>query len=282
MHASKRLAVLATAVTVGVAGCASTGEGGMSKQSMGSVLGAVGGALIGSQVGKGSGRNLAIIAGALAGGALGNWIGAKLDERDRAALAASTQEALDSGRPVAWQSNHSGASATITPVSSKTVTTQQTIRRAPKIATVQNMAVINQPYRAIKSVNLRAAPGTGAEKVGGFLEGQTFTALGRTDNDWIAVGRKGVTVGYVYAPLVGPVPTTQAKDAPTDLDAISTESASAQGFDLDAIEPSAAVSEQVAVKTTCRTVDYRVKTADGEESKTVDACQSADGAWQLS
>ena len=154
--------------------------------------------------------------------------------------------------------------------------------RAPKIATVQNMAVINQPYRAIKSVNLRAAPGTGAEKVGGFLEGQTFTALGRTDNDWIAVGRKGVTVGYVYAPLVGPVPTTQAKDAPTDLDAISTESASAQGFDLDAIEPSAAVSEQVAVKTTCRTVDYRVKTADGEESKTVDACQSADGAWQLS
>ena len=51
---------------------------------------------------------------------------------------------------------------------------------------------------------------------------------------------------------------------------------------IDAIEPSAAVSEQVAVKTTCRTVDYRVKTADGEESKTVDACQSADGAWQLS
>lgn len=282
MRASKRLAVMVAAVTVGAAGCATNGEGGMSKQSMGSVLGAVGGALIGSQVGKGSGRNLAIIAGALAGGALGNWLGAKLDERDRAALAASTQEALDSGRPVAWQSNHSGASGTITPVASKTVTTQQTVRRAPKIATVQNMTVINQPYRAVKSVNLRAGPGTDAEKVGGFLEGQTFTALGRTDNDWIAVGRKGVTVGYVYAPLVGPVPTTEAKDAPTDLDTISTASASAQGFDLDAIEPSAAVSEQVAVKTTCRTVDYRLKTADGEERKTVDACQSADGAWQLS
>ncbi|MFV0662900.1 SH3 domain-containing protein [Denitromonas sp.] len=282
MSPAKHLTLIAMAVSLGMGGCATTGEGGMSKQTMGSVLGAVGGALLGSQVGKGSGRNLAIIAGALAGGALGNWIGARLDERDREALAASTQEALDSGRPVAWQSGHSGASATITPVSSKTVTTQQTIRRAPKIATVQNMAVINQPYRAIKSVNLRADPGTDAQKVGGFLEGQTFTALGRTDNDWIAVGRKGVTVGYVYAPLVGPVPAMVAKDAPTDLDTISTASASAQGFDLDAIEPNAAVSEQVAVKTTCRTVDYRVKTADGEESKTVDACQSADGAWQLS
>ncbi|KAA3651511.1 MAG: glycine zipper 2TM domain-containing protein [Proteobacteria bacterium] len=281
MSTARHLTIIAAALALSVGGCATTGEGGMSKQTMGSVLGAVGGALIGSQVGKGSGRDLAILAGALAGGALGNWIGARLDERDRAALAASTQEALDSGRPVAWQSGHSGASATITPVSSKTVTTQQTLRRAPKIATVQNMAVINQPYHAIKSANLRAGPGTDAEKVGGFLEGQTFTALGRTDNDWIAVGRKGVTVGYVYAPLVGPVPTA-AKDAPTDLDAISTASASAQGFDLDAIEPSAAVSEQVAVKTTCRTVDYRVKTADGEERKTVDACQSADGAWQLS
>lgn len=282
MSPAKHLTLIAMAVSLGMGGCATTGEGGMSKQTMGSVLGAVGGALLGSQVGKGSGRNLAIIAGALAGGALGNWIGARLDERDREALAASTQEALDSGQPVAWRSGHSGASATITPVSSKTVTTQQTIRRAPKIATVQNMAVINQPYRAIKSVNLRAGPGTDAEEVGGFLEGQTFTALGRTDNDWIAVGRKGVTVGYVYAPLVGPVPAMAAKAGPTDLDAISTASASEQGFDLDAIEPSAAVSEQVAVKTTCRTVDYRVKTADGEESKTVDACQSADGAWQLS
>ena len=280
MNTVRRLTITATAVSLGLAGCATNGQGGMSKQTMGSVIGAVGGALIGSQVGKGSGRNLAILAGALAGGALGNWLGAKLDERDRAELAASTQQALDSGQSVAWQSSHSGASATITPVSSKTVTSHATIRRAPKIATVQNMAVINQPYQAIKSVNLRAAPGTHAEKVGGFLVGQTFTALGRTDNDWIAVGRKGVTVGYVYAPLVAPV-ASAANDAPTDLDAISTETASAQGFDLDAIEPSAAVSEQVAVKTTCRTVDYRVKTADGVESKTVDACQSADGAWQL-
>lgn len=280
MNGCGRLAAVAAAVALIVSGCATNGEGTMSKQSIGTVLGVVGGALIGSQVGRGSGRNVAILAGAIAGGALGNWIGSRLDERDRAALAASTQQALDTGQPVAWESTHSGATATITPVSTSTVTANRTVTRAPKIARVENMTVINQPYVALKSANVRAAPGTAADKVGGFAVGQTFTALGRTDGDWVAVGRKGVTVGYVYGPLVGPA-TTVAKDEATDLDAITVSDAGAQGFDLDAIEPASPVTEQVAVQTTCRTVDYRVRTAEGEESKTVNACQDVDGAWQL-
>jgi uncharacterized protein YcfJ len=280
MRSRRTLAVVVTVVAFGVTGCATNGESSISKQQIGTVLGVVGGALIGSQVGDGSGRKLAILAGAVAGGALGNWLGSKLDERDRAALAARTQEALDSGSAVAWQSGHSGASATITPISSKTVTSNQTVRRAPKIAKAENIAVINQPYRALKSANLRAGPETAAEKVGGFSVGQTFTALGRTDNDWIAVGRKGVTVGYVHGALVGPV-ASAAKDEATDLDTITTAAASQQGFDLDAIEPVSPVSEQVSVKTTCRTIEYRVKTDAGDENKTVDACQAPDGAWQL-
>lgn len=280
MPTGRRLAI-AVAAMFAIGGCAAPGEQGqgVSKQTLGTVLGTVGGALIGSQIGGGSGRTAAMIAGALAGGALGNWIGSNLDERDRQALAVSTEQALASGNPVSWQSAHSGASATITPGESKTVTRETTVRRSPKIATVANMRVINQPYQALKSANLRAAPSTSAEKVGGFALGQTFTALARTDNDWIAVGRKGTTVGYVYAPLVGPV--AAAREIATDLDSISVATAKEQGFDLDAIEPTAPVSETVAVRTTCRTVAYNVKTASGEEQKTVDACQSADGAWQL-
>jgi len=252
----------------------------MSKQTLGTVIGTVGGTLLGSQIGSGSGRTAAMIAGALAGGALGNWIGSNLDERDRRALAASTEQALASGTPVTWQSTHSGASATITPGETKTVTRETTVRRSPKIVAVDDMSVVNQPYQALRSANLRAAPTTSAEKVGGFAVGQTFTALGRTGNDWIAVGRKGTTVGYVYAPLVGPV-AAAAADTATDLDSISVAAAKEQGFDLDAIEPAAPVSETVAVRTSCRTVAYDVRTASGNEQKTVDACQSADGAWQL-
>lgn len=273
-------AVLAAVLVVG--GCAAPGgqEQGLSKQTLGTVIGSVGGALIGSRIGGGSGRTAAVIAGALAGGALGNWIGGNLDERDRQALAARTQQALDSGAPMTWQSEHSGASATITPGESKTVTRETTVRRSPKVVAVAGMRVIDEPYQASKSANLRAAPTTDAGKVGGLAVGQTFTAVGRTENNWIAVGRKGTTVGYVHGSLVGPA-TPAASDTATDLDSISVAAAQEQGFDLDAFEPAAPVSETVAVRTTCRTVSYEVKTASGQEQKTVDACRSADGAWQL-
>lgn len=274
----KALAVL-TITAVGMTGCATTGEWG-SKQTLGSVVGVVGGALLGSQIGGGAGRTVAMIVGALAGGALGNWIGSNLDKKDQETLAASTQQALESGKTAAWKSEHSGASATIKPLSSKQVTQDATVKRSVKIARADNMTVINQPYRAVSSVNLRAAPDANADKVGGFTAGQSFAAIGKTTNNWIAVGRKGVTVGYVHAPLVAPVAIAKA-DKATDLDSISVAQAQSQGFDLDTIEPSSPVVEKVAVQTTCRTVQYDLKTATGKESKTVDACQAVDGAWQI-
>lgn len=274
------LAAASTAIFLAVSGCASTGDEGISKQGAGTVIGAVGGALLGSQIGGGSGRKIAMLAGAVAGGALGNWIGANLDERDRQALAVRTRQALETGQAVDWKSGHSGATATITPIATRTVSRDSTIIRSTKIASAPDLTVINRPYQALKSANLRAGPDTNAAKVGGFAAGQTFTALGRTDNDWIAVGRKGVTVGYVYAPLVAPA-TTKNQDNATDLDNITVAAAKDQGFDLDTLEPAAPVNEKIAVRTTCRTVAYNVKTASGEEKKTVDACQAADGAWQL-
>lgn len=278
----KKLLITVLAASVGMAGCATTDGGGWgSKQTIGTALGTIGGVLIGSQIGGGSGRTVAMILGALAGGALGNWIGANLDEKDKQSLALSTQQALESGRAVDWSSDHSGATASITPVSSKTVEKQATIKRSPKIAKADKLDVINKPYKAVKSANLRAAPANDAEKVGGFTAGQTFTAQGRTSNDWIAVARQGVTVGYVYAPLVAPVAVAKADQA-TDLDSITVAKAQSQGFDLDAINPAAPVSETTLVQTTCRTMEYKITTkSGGTDSKTVDACQGNDGAWQI-
>lgn len=282
MHFSRKLLAVALAGTLGLAGCATTdGSGWGNKQTWGTVLGTVGGALIGSQIGGGSGRVVAGILGALAGGVLGNWIGSNLDESDQKALAASTQQSLESGKTVQWESAHSGASAVIQPVSSTTVTQQAQLKRSPVIAKADNLSVLSQSsYYAIKSANLRAAPEASADKVGGFAAGQSFTALGKTQNNWVAVGRKGVLVGYVHAPLVAPVAQAKADEA-TDLDSISVAQAGSQGFDLDAFEPARPVTEQVAVQTTCRTMKYDVKTSQGQESKTVDACQSVDGSWQI-
>ncbi|WP_426153173.1 SH3 domain-containing protein [Pseudomonas sp. DC3000-4b1] len=154
------------------------------------------------------------------------------------------------------------------------------------------MTVLNKPYRTIKSANLRSAPDSNAEKVGGLPPSSTFTALGRTHNDWIMVGRRGVTVGYVYAPLVeaiAPKPMKAASgivsqapvDSATDLDKLDAASAAREGVDLDAIDAKP-VEDTLTAQTTCRTVDYDVKAKGGAaEKQTVKACQAGDGAWEL-
>jgi hypothetical protein len=109
------------------------------------------------------------------------------------------------------------------------------------------------------------------------------------------VGRRGVSVGYVYAPLVelatarkapAPAVATSSKAAApvaqvaeaTDLDALDTVAAKEQGFDLDSMN---VVEEKVAAQTTCRTVNYNVTTKGSSEQQAIQACQAADGAWEL-
>ena len=281
------------------AGCANMSQNEwLNQENIGTVAGAAVGILLGSQVGSGSGRTAAMLVGALAGGMLGKTIGAKLDDRDRQALAAQTQQVLESGKDgqvTTWTSAHSGATAQITPVSTKTESRQVAVKRTAQVQAVPNMKLLNSPYRAIKSANVRNAPDQGAEKVGGLAAGSTFTAIGRTDNDWIMVGRRGVSVGYVYAPLVelatarkapAPAVATSSKAAApvaqvaeaTDLDALDTMAAKEQGFDLDSMN---VVEEKVAAQTTCRTVNYNVTTKGSSEQQAIQACQAADGAWEL-
>jgi hypothetical protein len=161
------------------------------------------------------------------------------------------------------------------------------------------MKLLNTPYRTIKSANVRNAPEQSAEKVGGLAAGSTFTAIGRTDNNWIMVGRRGVSVGYVYAPLVelaterkpatqqvtakasgvtAPAPVPAPQVAATDLDALDVVAAKEQGFDLDSVN---VVEEKIAAQTTCRTVNYSVTTKGSSDQQAINACQAADGAWEI-
>lgn len=290
----KTSVLLLSSSIVLAAGCANLSENQwVNKENIGTLVGVTAGVLIGSQVGNGSGRTAAMIAGALAGGYLGKTIGAKLDNRDREALAQQTQQALQNsldGQSSQWVSSHSGATATITPVKTETVQRQVAVKRSPKVQPVANMTLINQPYRAVKSANVRNAPNLNAEKVAGLPVDTTFTAIGRTDNDWIMVGRRGVTIGYVYAPLVEqvtarPVQTgagSAVADAATDLDSLDLATASSKGIDLDVIDLDAVpLEQQVTAQATCRTLNYDVTAQGSSEQQTVKACQAADGAWEL-
>ena len=89
-----------------------------SKQNIGTLAGAAGGAVVGSNVGKGKGNIVAIAAGTLLGGALGNKIGASLDRADMAYYNRSSQQALETAQtntPITWRNPDSGNSGTITP-----------------------------------------------------------------------------------------------------------------------------------------------------------------------
>ncbi|MDA1097443.1 MAG: RT0821/Lpp0805 family surface protein [Proteobacteria bacterium] len=101
-------------IALSAAACQDAGE----KQGVGTLLGAAGGALLGSQVGGGSGTLVAVAAGTLLGGFLGSEVGKSLDRADRLAMEKTTQRTLEttpSGDPVSWRNPDSGHSGTVTP-----------------------------------------------------------------------------------------------------------------------------------------------------------------------
>ncbi len=100
-----------------VFGCA-RGQGGITKQTGGAVLGGIAGGVLGSTIGKGRGTIVAIIAGTVLGSLLGGAIGKQLDERDKLLMARTTQSTLEtgsSGRTSEWRNPDTGHRGTITP-----------------------------------------------------------------------------------------------------------------------------------------------------------------------
>ena len=98
------------------AGCAT--EMGQ-KESAGTLIGGLGGALIGSQFGGGSGRLVGVGIGTLAGALIGQEIGRSLDRADRLAMENTAHQALEYNRTSqtsTWRNPDSGHSGTVTPI----------------------------------------------------------------------------------------------------------------------------------------------------------------------
>lgn len=114
MHMQKLKLIPVFIVALSLAAC----EQGHEKQQAGTIIGAAAGALLGSQVGHGTGRTLAIIAGTAAGAWLGGKLGKSLDNRDRTAMQQTTQQSLTSsptGTVSKWSNPDSGHNGTVTP-----------------------------------------------------------------------------------------------------------------------------------------------------------------------
>jgi surface antigen len=282
VHKKFLVSVLALAIAAS-SGCAQLG---INKQQAGTGIGVVAGAVVGSFIGKGNGKIVAVLLTSAIGGFIGNKIGAMLDDKDKQALALRTQEALslpvnDSAQPVTWTSAHSGATAQIVQGKEYTETKTVEVKRAPKIAAVPSMKLINEQYLTKNSSNVRAAPNKSADKVGGLPAGTEFTAVGST-GDWILVGRKGVTVGYISKALVTPKSEVAKSVKPAaNLDEMNVAAdKETKAFDLDAIPT--LPTQQVAAETSCRPVTVSLKAADGNtEQEKNTFCKQANGTWEL-
>ncbi len=110
-----RSMLLAVAVVMALSGCQSNPMG--TKETVGTVGGAVAGGLLGSQVGKGSGKLLAVGAGTLLGAFLGREVGMSLDRADQqyAEQAANRAYSAPIGQRIAWNNPQSGNSGSVIP-----------------------------------------------------------------------------------------------------------------------------------------------------------------------
>ena len=112
---AKRLAgVLAVLAALG--GCQNWQYG--EKETAGTVIGGVGGAVLGSQVGHGSTRLVATAAGTLLGAWIGNSVGKSLDRADQQYATQTANSALErypDGQASTWKNPNSGHSGSTTP-----------------------------------------------------------------------------------------------------------------------------------------------------------------------
>lgn len=109
--------LVAVALVAGtMAGCnQTTGDAG-PREGVGTVAGAVAGGLLGSTIGHGGGRAVAVLGGAAIGGLLGNQIGRSMDDEARRQSYEAEYRALEygsPGAPVSWR--HDAYYGTVTP-----------------------------------------------------------------------------------------------------------------------------------------------------------------------
>lgn len=206
------MAGVALAAMVNLSACQTMDQ--EDAQLMGSIVGGIGGALLGSQIGDGAGQIVAVAIGTLAGAMLGSWLADHLTEQEQAAVAVKSGQALDGaqdGETVSWTAPDSGTEVEMTPRDTRKTTKKMTIVRERGVAAPPPIEVLGETWVATTGARLRAAPTTDSETIGGLKDGERFQAIAQVvDQPWIMVGRNNRTVGYVHASLVEVAPTEVA------------------------------------------------------------------------
>ncbi len=258
-----RRLVAAGAICLTITGC--TTDGTFDKEIAGTLLGAAGGALLGSQIGSGSGRVLAVAGGTLLGAWLGNRIGASLDAADRAAIQERTMAALTTGEPQTWRNPDTGTEARIEVREEKSRAAEVKIPvLKDRVQSTPPLDFIGGTFAAAGATNVRGGPGTDYVIVDSLKPGEQVGVIGQVKGEpWYMISRNGVGAGFVSAALIKEVP---------DEEVVAEAQEAVVGE----------VAEQViGGERECRTTIQNIRLADGTEgTEEVTACRGPNG-WEI-
>lgn len=235
---------------------------GISNKNIGRILGGVGGALLGSQIGQGKGKMVAVAAGALGGLFLGGEVADYLTRRDQQGIAETSQQALNTGQTQTWTNPDTGVSTTaeVQEVAYRPAPTGSADDGTSRLAwTVPTMELVGADYAATTKTNVRGGPSTDYAVMDQLEVGETVRVVGKVANEnWYMISRNGIGRGFVFGDLL----------RRTETRGYSAERPQSGATQVNARE--------------CSIITQRVETPDGRtETRKAQACQRADGTWEL-
>lgn len=235
---------------------------GISNKNIGRILGGVGGALLGSQIGGGKGKLVAIAAGTIGGLFLGGEVADYLTKKDQQGIAQTSQQALDTGQTQTWTNPDTGVTTTaeVEQVAYRPAPTGGAAGDPSRLAwRVPTMQLVGADYAATTKTNVRGGPSTDYAVMDQLEAGETVRVVGKVANEnWYMISRNGIGKGFVFGDLLRRVDTgTYVAERP--------QSGATQ---VNARE--------------CSIITQRVETSDGRtDTRKAQACQRADGTWEL-
>ncbi|MFP8966245.1 SH3 domain-containing protein [Pokkaliibacter sp. CJK22405] len=200
---------------------------------------------------------------------------------DHYSLSLKTLQVLTQNKPAYWQNARKTASISIEHLLDKSYPATATLRYVKSIQPVSSLMMDNMPYwvKSAEGVNLRTAPSLDSKVISTLRMGTSFDVLGETSDNWLAVSRQGVLLGYVsadfaqrmYYPMSG---------SETDLNSLGGPLTKTQRSAFE-LQQGDILETAVNLNIRCQLLEYGIKTPTVRRIDHLRLCQNAMGAWHM-
>ncbi len=249
----------------------------------GCVAGAIIGGLLGAALAGKNNRGGGALVGAAVGCAAGWGFAANWSARDKAALDAASEQALDAPTPqtTQWTAPESGQAVTFQTAEPEVKTQTTEISYVENVAPPpQNVQIVARPFRANTVLRLRSSPDASNPDniIGRFERGELVEVTGLTpDGRWAMIGDNGVVIGYAAREYLVTLDAYQTLRRTTTAK-VKPDAGDGQPRRANATYAQATpkvVKTSVMASTQCKSV----VASSGAQSQRRTGCESPKGDW---